>query len=158
LYGETIMSRTTFSGPVASTNGFVPSGPSVAVNATGTISAAALQVGYVTSTSAAATTITLPITTTAGGVAGISQQLLAVRGQQFSFTVDNTGGASNVTIALGTGGSLSDAASITASAVAFGRVVVASGATGMAQFTLMFNGGDGVTPGSATGYCLSRTA
>jgi hypothetical protein len=50
-----------------------------------------------------------------------------------SFVVDNTGGASNVTIALGTGGSLSDAATIAASAVAFGRLVVAAGATGMAQ-------------------------
>jgi hypothetical protein len=28
----------------------------------------------------------------------------------------------------------------------------------MAQFTLMFTGGDGVTPGSATGYTLTRTA
>ena len=84
--------------------------------------------------------------------------MLAVRGQQFSFIVDNTGGADDVTIALGTGGSLSDAATITASAVAFGRVVVADGATGMAQFTLMFTGGDGVTPGSATGYTLTRTA
>ena len=158
MYGEIQMSRSTFSGPVASTNGFVPTGPSVAINATATITAQNLQVGYVTSTSAAATTITLPITTTAGGVTGISQQLGAVRGQQFSFIVDNTGGADDVTIALGTGGSLSDAATITASAVAFGRVVVANGATGMAQFTLMFTGGDGVTPGSATGYTLTRTA
>jgi hypothetical protein len=78
LYGEIQMSRTTFSGPVASTNGFVPTGPSVAVNATATITAQNLQVGYITSTSAAATTITLPITTTAGGVTGISQQMLAV--------------------------------------------------------------------------------
>ena len=152
------MSRTTFSGPVASTNGFVPTGPSTAVNATATITAQNLQVGYITSTSGAATTITLPITTTAGAVTGVSQQMLAVRGQQFSFIVDNTGGANNVTIALGTGGSLSDAATITASAVAFGRLVVASGATGMAKFTMMFTGGDGVSPGSATGYTLTRTA
>ena len=154
------MSRTTFSGPVASTNGFVPSGPSVAINATGTISSAALQVGYVTSTSAGATTITLPICVTAGAVAGLSNVLGAVRGQQFSFIVDNVAGASNVTIAVAAGATnaLSDAASVTASAVAFGRLVVANGVTGMAEFTLMFNGGDGVTPGSATGYCLSRTA
>ena len=152
------MSRSTFSGPVASTNGFVPTGPSWPVNATATVTAQNLQVGYLTSTSAATVTITLPITTTAGGVTGVSQQLGAVRGQQFSFVVDNTGGANNVTVALGTGGSLSDAATITASAVAFGRLVVASGATGMAQFTMMFTGGDGVSPGSATGYTLTRTA
>ena len=130
----------------------------IAATATATITAQNLQVGYITSTSGAATTITLPITTTAGAVTGVSQQMLAVRGQQFSFIVDNTGGANNVTIALGTGGSLSDAATIAASAVAFGRLVVASGATGMAQFTMMFTGGDGVSPGSATGYTLTRTA
>ena len=154
------MSRTTFSGPVASTNGFVPSGPSVAVNATAAITAANLQVGYITSTSAALTTITLPICVTAGGVAGLATVLGAVRGQQFSFIVDNVAGANNVTIAVAAGATnaLSDAATIAASAVAFGRLVVDNGVTGMAQFTLMFNGGDGVTPGSATGYCLSRTA
>ena len=52
----------------------------------------------------------------------------------------------------------SDAATITASAVAFGRLVVAAGATGMAKFTLMFSGGDGVSPTSATAYTLTRTA
>ena len=156
------MSRTTFSGPVASTNGFVPSGPSVAINATGTISAAALQVGYITSTSAAATTITLPICVTAGAVQGIATRLGAVRGQQFSFIVDNNvaGSASAVTIAVAAGAAnaLSDAATVGASAVAFGKLTVASGVTGVAQFTLMFTGGDGVTPGSATGYTLTRTA
>jgi hypothetical protein len=96
--------------------------------------------GYITSTSAGATTITLPTAAT------MSVQLGAVAGQEYSFIVNNTAGASNVTIALGTGGTLSDAATITASAVAFGRLVVAAGATGMAKFTLMFTGGDGVTP------------
>jgi hypothetical protein len=152
LYGEIQMSRTTFSGPVASTNGFVPTGPSVAVNATATITAQNLQVGYITSTSAGATTITLPTAAT------MSVQLGAVAGQEYSFIVNNTAGASNVTIALGTGGTLSDAATITASAVAFGRLVVAAGATGMAKFTLMFSGGDGVSPASATAYTLTRTA
>jgi hypothetical protein len=75
----------------------------------------------------------------------MSVQLGAVAGQEYSFIVNNTAGASNVTIALGTGGTLSDAATITASAVAFGRLVVAAGATGMAKFTLMFSGGDGVS-------------
>ena len=154
------MSRTTFSGPVASTNGFVPSGPSVAVNATAAITAANLQVGYITSTSAAVTTITLPICVTAGGVAGLATVLGAVRGQQFSFMVDNVAGASAVTMAVAAGATnaLSDAATVGASAVAFGKLTIAAGVTGLAQFTLMFNGGDGVTPGSATGYCLSRTA
>ena len=148
------MSRTTFSGPVASTNGFIPNkNPNLAVNATAALAADTFVAsGYITSTSAGATTITLPTAAT------MSVQLGAVAGQEYSFIVNNTAGASNVTIALGTGGSLSDAATIIASAVAFGRVVVANGATGMAQFTLMFTGGDGVTPGSATGYTLTRTA
>jgi hypothetical protein len=149
------MSRTTFSGPVASTNGFIPNkNPNLAVNATAALAADTFVAsGYITSTSAGATTITLPTAATMS-----VQQLGAVAGQEYSFIVDNTAGASNVTIALGTGGTLSDAATITASAVAFGRLVVAAGATGMAKFTLMFSGGDGVSPASATAYTLTRTA
>jgi hypothetical protein len=154
LYGEIQMSRTTFSGPVASTNGFIPNkNPNLAVNATAALAADTFVAsGYITSTSAGATTITLPTAAT------MSVQLGAVAGQEYSFIVNNTAGASNVTIALGTGGTLSDAATIAASAVAFGRLVVAAGATGMAKFTLMFSGGDGVSPASATAYTLTRTA
>ena len=167
------MARTTFSGPVASANGSIHNGR-VSIGATGTISSAALATtGYITCTSAAATTITLPIAVTAGvpAVQGLVPALNASAGQKFTFIVDNTAGASAVTIAIAAGAAnaLSDAATVAASAVAFGRLVVASGVTGMAQFTLMFTGGltaptvanpqpNQALPGTATGYTLTRTA
>jgi len=161
------MARTTFSGPVASANGSIHNGR-VSIGATGTISAAALATtGYITCTSAAATTITLPIAVTAGVVQGLVPALNASAGQKFTFIVDNTAGASAVTIAVGTGGTLSDAANTTAAS--FGDVTLASGVRGMAQFTLMFTGGltaptvanpqpNQALPGTATGYTLTRTA
>jgi len=165
------MARTTFSGPVASANGSIHNGR-VSIGATGTISSAALATtGYITCTSAAVTTITLPIAVTAGAVQGLVPALNASAGQKFTFIVDNTAGASAVTIAIAAGAAnaLSDAATVAASAVAFGRLVVASGVTGMAQFTLMFTGGltaptvanpqpNQALPGTATGYTLTRTA
>ena len=161
------MARTTFSGPLASANGSIHNGR-VSIGATGTISAAALATtGYITCTSAAATTITLPIAVTAGVVQGLVPALNASAGQKFTFIVDNTAGASAVTIAVGTGGTLSDAANTTAAS--FGDVTLASGVRGMAQFTLMFTGGltaptaanpqpNQALPGTATGYTLTRTA
>ena len=168
------MARTTFSGPLASANGSIHNGR-VSIGATGTISAAALATtGYITCTSVAATTITLPIAVTVAGppsVQGLVPALNASAGQKFTFIVDNTAGAANVTIAIAAGAAnaLSDAATVAASAVAFGRLVVASGVTGMAQFTLMFTGGltaptvanpqpNQALPGTATGYTLTRTA
>ena len=161
------MARTTFSGPLASANGSIHNGR-VSIGATGTISAAALATtGYITCTSAAATTITLPIAVTAGVVQGLVPALNASAGQKFTFIVDNRAGASVVTIAVGTGGTLSDAANTTAAS--FGDVTLASGVRGMAQFTLMFTGGltaptaanpqpNQALPGTATGYTLTRTA
>tara|TARA_R100001244_G_scaffold38578_1_gene34895 strand:+ start:185 stop:670 length:486 start_codon:yes stop_codon:yes gene_type:complete len=161
------MARTTFSGPLASANGSIHNGR-VSIGATGTISAAALATtGYITCTSVAATTITLPIAVTAGAVQGLVPALNASAGQKFTFIVDNTAGASAVTIAVGTGGTLSDAANTTAAS--FGDVTLASGVRGMAQFTLMFTGGltaptaanpqpNQALPGTATGYTLTRTA
>ena len=51
------MSRTTFSGPVASTNGFIPNkNPNLAVNATAALAADTFVAsGYITSTSAGTT-------------------------------------------------------------------------------------------------------
>ena len=176
------MSRTTFSGPVASINGFTPNGRlSIGNTAAGNANATAAAyttaqfaaAGYFTCTSAGVTTITLPIAVTAGTVQGLVQALNAHAGQTFDFVVDNTGGASNVTVAIAAPALcvLSDGATIAASAVAFGRLVVAAGATGMAKFTIMFTGGNAVpaaigianqpaqgTPGTATGYTLTRTA
>jgi len=157
------MASTTFSGPVTSTNGFIGNvtgnltgnisgnvagsgsithASTAAINATATATAAQVATGYITSTSAAATTITLPTGTLLGAALG------AVQGTVFDLYVDNTGGANTVTIAVATNGVLSSAAVDTAAS--FGDLTVASGATGIARFTLMF--------ASATAYTFTRTA
>jgi hypothetical protein len=139
------MARTTFNGPVASQNGFI-SGHQVttanAINATGTATAAQVATGYITSTSAAATTITLPTGTLLGA------QLGAVQGTTLDLYIDNTAGANTVTVAVATNGILSTAAAD--SATVFGDLTIASGATGIGCFTIMFS--------SPTAYVFSRTA
>lgn len=113
-----------------------------AINATATATAAQVATGYITSTSASATTITLPTGTLLGAA------LNAVQGTVFELYVDNTAGASTVTMAVATNGIKSDAANTTAAS--FGQMTVASGATGLARFTLMFS--------SPTAYVFTRTA
>jgi hypothetical protein len=153
------MASTTFSGPVTSTNGFIGNitgnltgniagtaeithTATSAINATATATAAEVATGYITSTSAAATTITLPTGTALGAALG------AVRGTVFDLYVDNTAGASTVTMAVATNGILSSAAADTPGS--FGDLTIAAGATGIARFTLMF--------ASATAYVFTRTA
>lgn len=68
-----------------------------AQNATGTITAANLAKKYITSTSAAAVTLTLPTATLLG------TQLSAVKGTTLNFVVDNAAGANVVTVAVGSG-------------------------------------------------------
>ena len=113
-----------------------------AINATATATAAEVATGYITSTSAAATTITLPTGTLLGAALG------ATRGTTLDLYVDNTAGASTVTIAVATNGILSTAATDTSGS--FGDLTIASGATGIGRFTIMFS--------SATAYVFTRTA
>jgi hypothetical protein len=155
------MSNTTFSGPVTSTGGFVGdltgnvtgdvtgniANPTfthtpVAINATATATAAQVATGYIKSTSAAATTITLPTGTALGTALG------AVQGTVFDLYIDNTAGASTLTMAVAVNGILSALAA--AEAGGSGLLTVPSGVTGQAQFTLMFS--------SATAYTFSRVA
>lgn len=157
------MSSTTFSGPVTSINGFVGAvtgnvtgnlsgnmagtgvvthASKAAINATATATAAEVATGYITSTSAAATTITLPTGTLLGAALGAS------KGYVHELYIDNTAGANTVTIAVAANGILSTAAADTAGS--FGDLTVASGVTGLARFTLMFS--------SATAYVFTRTA
>ena len=167
------MANTTFSGPVRSQNGFETvsinsttgavtttatlgvttsvtslvyrneNHPSTAaINATATATAAEVATGYITSTSASPTTITLPTGTLLGAALG------AARGTVLELYVDNTAGASTVTIAVATNGILSTAAADTAGS--FGDLTIASGATGIGRFTIMFS--------SATAYEFTRTA
>ena len=113
-----------------------------AINATATATAAQVATGYITSTSASPTTITLPTGTLLGAALG------AARGTVMDLYVDNTAGASTVTIAVATNGILSTAAADTAGS--FGDLTIASGATGIGRFTIMFS--------SATAYVFTRTA
>ena len=113
-----------------------------AINATGVATAAQVATGYITSTSASPTTITLPTGTLLGAAIG------AARGTVLELYVDNTAGASTVTIAVATNGILSSAAADTAGS--FGDLTIAAGATGLARFTIMFS--------SATAYVFTRTA
>ena len=139
------MALTTFSGPVRSLNGFIAGHQVVAanaINATGTATAAQVASGYITSTSAAATTITLPTGTLLGAALG------AVRGTSLDLYIDNTAGADVVTVAVATNGILSTAAADTAGS--FGDLTIAAGATGIGRFTIMFS--------SPTAYVFTRTA
>lgn len=113
-----------------------------AINSTNTATAAQVATGYITSTSASATTITLPTGTLLGAALGATQ------GTVFDLYVDNTAGASTVTMAVAVNGIKSDAANTTAAS--FGQLTVASGVTGVGRFTLMFS--------SATAYVFTRTA
>lgn len=122
--------------------GDVSPNSSAAINATATATAAQVATGRITSTSAAATTITLPTGTLLGAALGASA------GTVFDLIVDNTAGANTVTMAVAVNGIKSDAANTTAAS--FGQLTVASGVTGIARFTLMFS--------SATAYVFTRTA
>jgi hypothetical protein len=139
------MALTTFSGPVRSLNGFITGHQPTAfnaINATETATAAQVADGYITSTSAAATTITMPTGTALGAALGAS------RGTVLDLYIDNTAGASTVTMAVNTNAILSTAAADTAGS--FGDLTVAAGATGLARYTIMFS--------SATAYVFTRTA
>jgi hypothetical protein len=153
------MASTTFSGPVTSTNGFIGAltgnvtgnvagtgrithATTAAINATATATAAEVATGYITSTSALATTITLPTGTLLGAALG------ATRGTVFDLYIDNTAGANAVTIAVAVNGILSSGAADTPGS--FGDLTVAAGVTGLARYTLMFS--------SATAYVFTRTA
>ena len=111
-------------------------------NTTGTATAAQIATGYITSTTAAAVTMTMPTGTLLGTALGATQ------GSIFELYIDNTAGANTFTVAVAVNGILSDAANTTAAS--FGQLTVASGVTGIGRFTIMF--------ASATAYVFTRTA
>jgi hypothetical protein len=173
------MANTTFSGPVRSQNGFEtvsinPNSGAVtvtstlgtttsvtnlttsnlvftdqnhpstaAINATATATAAEVATGYLTSTSVGTVTITLPTGTSLGAALG------ATRGTTLDLYVDNTAGASTVTVAVATNGILSAAAAAGSGAGA-GLLTVPAGVTGIGCFRIVF--------ASATAYVFSRIA
>ena len=121
-----------------------------AVNATATLTAAQVASGYITTTSAAAVTMTLPTGTLLGA------QLAAQQGDTFELYIDNTAGANTVTMAVSTNAVQSDwdtqitAATASVTPAAITPLTIASGVTGIACFKLMFS--------SSTAYTFSRVA
>jgi hypothetical protein len=120
-------------------NGYTPT----AINATAVATAAQVLTGYITSTSAAVTAITLPTGTLLG------QAFNAVQGDTFELTIDNTAGANTVTMVVAVNGILSAAAAAGSGAGA-GLLTIPSGVTGVGVFQIMFT--------SATAYVFSRVA
>lgn len=117
-------------------------GLSAAINSTATATAAQVSTGYITSTSGAATTITLPTGTLLGA------QLGASAGTVFDLIVDNTAGSNTVTLAVGTNNIQSAYAA--AEAGGAGLLTVPSGVTGIAVYRFMFS--------SATACAFTRVA
>ena len=122
----------------------------VSVPATATLTAAQVATGYISTTSASAVTMTMPTGTLLGAQLGATQGLI------FDLYIDNTAGANTVTMAVGTNAVQSDwdtqitnaTASVTPAAIT--PLTIASGALGLARYTLMFS--------SSTAYTFSRTA
>ena len=112
------------------------------VTTTATLTALQAATGYVVSTctGTAAMTLTLPTGTLLG------TQLGAIQGDTTDLFIDNSGGLATITIAASTNAVLSSMVSTGTIPV----LTVATGATGVGRFTLMFT--------SPTAYTFSRTA
>ncbi len=117
----------------------------VAINITATATGPQVASGWITSTSAAAVTITLPSASVVATALGLNPPII---GDTFEFVIDNSAGANTVTIAVAVNGILSAAAA--ANGASQGLLTVPSGVTGQACFELMFS--------SATAYTFTRVA
>jgi len=104
-----------------------------AINATATVTAAQLKTGLLTSTSAAAVTMTLPTATLMGTA------INAVRGTTFDFYVDNTAGSNTVTVAVGSGIVVAKQTSTGNTANDSLLTVAASSTVGVGLFRLYFS-------------------
>ena len=109
-------------------------------NATGTLTGAQILSGLITSTSAAATAMTLPTGTDLGAA------LNAVRGTEHTFSIDNSAGASTVTVVVNTDAILSALA--VANAASFGLLTIPSGVTGTSKWLVRFT--------TTTAYTITR--
>jgi hypothetical protein len=114
---------------VMSSGNMVVSNPTLSViNASATATAVQLVTGYITSTSAAATNITLPT------VANIVTQLggTVSQGTSFEFTVDNSAGLNTVTLVLSAG------ITVPTSAVTGGSTMTVTTVNKVGRFRLTF--------------------
>lgn len=103
-----------------------------AINVTATVTAAQLATGYLTSTSAATVTMTLPTAVL------LAAQLNATQGTEFSFIVDNTAGSNVVTVAVGTGIVIAKQVNTTDAANNQILTVAASATVGVGLFKIVF--------------------
>lgn len=129
-------------GKIKTSAGIVQNHNTVAANSTATLTAKQVATGYITSTSASATGLTLPTGTALGSELGATQ------GTIFDLTVDNTGGSSTVTMIVSVNGILSAMAA--ANAASSGLLTIPSGVTGQGTFRLMFS--------SSTAFTFTRIA
>jgi len=108
-------------------NGTIIRRPStVAINATATATVDQILSGYITSTSAAATSITTPTAT------ALATALGAVRGTSFDFMIDNSAGANTVTLVLD--GSIT----VNTPAITGGAALTVSVANAIGTFRIVF--------------------
>jgi len=108
-------------------NGIMIRRPSiVAIDATATATPAQILSGHITSTSAAAVSITTPTATAIGALIG------AVRGTSFDFMIDNSAGANTVTLVLD--GSIT----VNTPAITGGAALTVSTANSIGTFRLIF--------------------
>lgn len=98
----------------------------IAINATSVATAEQLAVGVITSTSAAATSITLPTATL------LAAELGAVRGTRFQFVIDNSAGANTVTVIVGAG------ITVNTPAITGGATLTISTANAVGIFEIVF--------------------
>jgi hypothetical protein len=117
----------------------------VAINSTASATAAQVASGYITSTSGAATTITLP---TATALAAALPGTVGA-GTVFDLYIDNTAGANTVTITPDSSMTKSQVAQVATYGVpTFGLFTVASGTSGIGCFRMVFSSG--------TALCIAR--
>ncbi len=127
-------------GKIIMSNAVVEKHKTAAVNSTATLTAKQVATGYITSTSAAAVTMTLPTGTDLGSELGAAQ------GTVHRLYIDNTAGSNTITLAVSVNGILSQlAAAVGASA---GLLTTVSGATGVSCYELVFS--------SATAFVFTR--
>lgn len=98
-----------------------------AINVTATATPAQIIGGAITSTSAAAVSITLPTATQLATALGVT-----TRGTSFDFLVDNSAGANTVTLIVGTG------ITVTTPAITGGATLTVSTANAVGWFRLVF--------------------
>lgn len=108
-------------------NGIIIRRPApVAIDATATATVDQILSGYITSTSAAATSITTPTAT------ALATALGAVRGTSFDFMIDNSAGANTVTLVLD--GSIT----VNTPAITGGAALTVSVANAIGTFRIVF--------------------